>query len=178
MRTLLEIDEKTLNDLKIFIKENKATKEPDKSKPINCLAKLHIGDLSTHSIVHQIPIEKIVTEFLNDREEFCLDAYESEEEGVYLKVKGIGFEPCEEWKQKLKDRDHLVELSNKGYKLLNSLVTNCDYRNFFEKDGYLMYGKREKNTENAYLLGDIVSAKKIISIDEYDDSLLRLKNNN
>ena len=175
MRKLLEIDEMTLKHLEIYIGKNKSTKEADKSKPLKCLAKLHLGDIVTHSIVSQTPQDEIIKKFLNDSEEFCLDTYESEEEGSYLKVTGIGFEPCEEWKQKIKDRDHLIELSNKGYKLLNSLVPNCDYRNFFEKDGYLMYGKREKNTENAYLLGDIISAKKIMLIDDYNSRLEALK---
>ena len=89
------------------------------------------------------------------------------------KIKGEYYFASDSYLKILDRIDYYIELKNKAINYLYPMVN--DLRNLVEKDGYIMIGERGKNEEDARLLGDFISFKRLMSVEDYNKKLLEIK---
>jgi hypothetical protein len=184
MRYLLKKDQEYFNLTKTWIAENMDKRTPD----LNSEKKFFTMEICVHDLQSQIMVSKltgkekteldIIRETLNNKLDFVVTELKIDpnKNNGYLRCFGHMHSSNKEFLHnynKVKYFENLQVLTKNYFESLGFL----DYRNLYEEYGSIYYGKRAKNQDNAYLLGEIIpkSGKFVMTCEEYDEILTSLK---
>ena len=185
MRYLLKQDQEKFNLVQKWVIENWDKKTPDlTSKKQKFTIKYSTRDMEVEIIKSKL-IGKdkteldIIKSIANSKDEFIV--YEPSitneiNNNEYKTYYGDVYSVNKDFLDKYAEIKYFEKLENLTSKYLNSLGYH-DTRNFYEKNGAIYYGIRERNKYDAHLIGDIVSGTFVMSSKDYDNVLANLKKN-
>lgn len=182
MRCLLIEDLEKYNSLEIWMKKNWDNRSPDLTKEKQkfvidyCIKDLDFAIISYKIQGKNITDIDIIKSMINSRGEYVVSEIKIiKENNDYKTYSGYAYPPNDEFMIKYNELKYFDNLKLLALTYLDSLGY-YDKRNFYEENGNIYYGIREKNKYDAHLLGDIISGEFVMSSKDYDSVLINFKN--